>query len=345
VPPPRISSPTATTGQTLAVALGALGVLILLWRIDLAAVRAALVHVGWGLPLILGQEIVAHVFNALGWRFAFARDDAPAFSLTELLRLRVAGDAINYLTPTATIGGEVARTAMLSDARGAETKTVAVIIAKSTQTLAEVFFIVAGLGLVVHEWLAPERLPSVLWWSAGGALVVGLALTCVLAARKHAIASAWQRTLGSRLVAFLRDHPGRVALSTVMFALGYAWGSVEAYWICRFLLVPVTPLTALALEVLSITVDGILFMIPAKIGTQEGGKVAVFAALGLPASLGFAFGVVRHVRELAWAALGLVLCGSAIRRSFVASRSATGSERRVGQSLTDPHPRAGATYL
>jgi glycosyltransferase 2 family protein len=303
-----------TTGQRIAVSLGVLGVAGLVWRIDVQTVRAALVHVGWGMAFILAQEIVAHGLNALGWRFAFAREDAPAFSFGELLRLRVAGDAINYLTPTATLGGEVARTAMLSDAREPGIKTVSVIIAKSTQTLAEVFFVVAGLGLVAHEWIAPDRWRSALVGSAGLVVPGAVLVACALRARKEHVIRAWRRLVGSRLVAFVRDHPGRVALSTLMFALGYAWGSVEAYWICRFLLIPVPAATAVLIETLSITVDGILFMIPAKIGTQEGGKVAVFAVLGLPPSLGFAFGVVRHVRELAWAALGLVLCGGLVGR-------------------------------
>jgi hypothetical protein len=63
-----------------------------------------------------------------------------------------------------------------------------------------------------------------------------------------------------------------------------------------------------------------LFVVPAKIGTQEGGKVAVFAALGLPLPLGLAFGITRHVRELAWAALGILLCYAATGRDGVLSR-------------------------
>jgi hypothetical protein len=93
-----------------------------------------------------------------------------------------------------------------------------------------------------------------------------------------------------------------------MFALAYAWGAFEAYWICWFLGHPVSLATAAMIEVLSITVDGLLFVVPAKIGTQEGGKMAVFGMLGLSTSLGLAFGIVRHVRELTWAGLGLLLC-------------------------------------
>ena len=89
--------------------------------------------------------------------------------------------------------------------------------------------------------------------------------------------------------------------------VGYAWGAFEAYWICLFLGVRVSIATAVAIEIMSVSIDALFFMVPAKIGTQEGGKTIIFTTLGLPATLGFAFGVVRHVRELLWAAFGLLL--------------------------------------
>jgi len=92
-----------------------------------------------------------------------------------------------------------------------------------------------------------------------------------------------------------------------LFLIGYAWGAFEAYWICHFIGLPVGVGVAFMIETLSVAVDSILFMVPAKIGTQEGGKAAVFAALGLPVASGLAFGVVRHIRELIWAVLGLWL--------------------------------------
>ncbi|UPT75927.1 MAG: hypothetical protein M0D55_09805 [Elusimicrobiota bacterium] len=48
-------------------------------------------------------------------------------------------------------------------------------------------------------------------------------------------------------------------------------------------------------------------MVPAKIGTQEGGKAVIFKGLGLGAELGFTVGLIRHVRELVWAGAGLFL--------------------------------------
>jgi hypothetical protein len=53
-------------------------------------------------------------------------------------------------------------------------------------------------------------------------------------------------------------------------------------------------------------------------GTQEGGKVAIFAALGLGAAKGFSMGFVRRLRELAWAFAGLVSFAVLERRVRVA---------------------------
>ena len=55
--------------------------------------------------------------------------------------------------------------------------------------------------------------------------------------------------------------------------------------------------------------DGILFFVPGKIGTQEAGKVLLFAALGLDPARGLTVGVVRRIRELTYAVLGLLALG------------------------------------
>jgi hypothetical protein len=89
--------------------------------------------------------------------------------------------------------------------------------------------------------------------------------------------------------------------------IGFAWGAWEVLVICYFLGLRLDILTALSVEVLSVVVDSICIMVPAKIGTQEAGKTAIFAGLGMSASLGLAFGLVRHMRELAWAGAGFLL--------------------------------------
>lgn len=303
--------------EKLVLVAGTITLGMLLWKMDPASVGRLVLQVGWGLGLIGAQEGVAHLLNALGWRFAFMPDQAGSFPLGELVRLRVAGDAINYLTPSGTIAGEIARTTMLNASHATGVRAASVLVARCAQTLGQVLFVLTGLAFAAggHVPLAWGYARIVYAVAAGFA--VGLAGLVLYAewARRHPGAAAEAapsrtgfRALGGWLRLFFRRHPRRFAISTSLFLLAYVWGVFEAYWICHFLGIPVSVGIALTIEVLSTTIDGILFMVPAKLGVQEGGKTAIFALLDLPPISGFAFGVIRHLRELGWAGLGLLLC-------------------------------------
>ena len=100
---------------------------------------------------------------------------------------------------------------------------------------------------------------------------------------------------------------GAFALSVASFFVGWCMGVVEIYLILWFLGVPVSVHRALTVEVLSVAIDGMLFFVPFKAGTQEGGKVLIFTLLGLDPAKGLAVGILRRIRELFWAAVGLLI--------------------------------------
>jgi hypothetical protein len=304
-----------TTIERVAFAVAAITLAALVWVLDPAAVGKMVLGVGWGMALILSQEVVAHVVNAFGWRLAFTAEQARAVSLAELLKLRIAGDAVNYLTPSATVAGEFTRTAMLNDSHRFEVRAASVMVAKCAQTLAQ--FLFAGAGVVLAFWTGALDMPT-----DRAAYLVGAGVVAALAAGWFGF--QWFERRSSRRPArpaaetgfaaivsvfrsFVVRYPGRCACSTLLFALAYAWGAFEAYWICHFIGLPVGVGAAFMIEALSTAFDSIVFIVPAKIGTQEGGKAVVFAALGFSVASGLAFGVVRHIRELTWAALGLWL--------------------------------------
>ncbi|MFH1723146.1 MAG: lysylphosphatidylglycerol synthase transmembrane domain-containing protein [Elusimicrobiota bacterium] len=306
---------------------------VLFWKMDAGAVLTLVLQVGCGFILILSQEIVAHLFNALGWRYALRPQHVASFPFLKLLKFRIVGDAVNYLTPSASTAGEVARASLMGDSESFDDRLAGVVVAKCTQGLAQILFVLFGIA-----WLVGGMIPAIAPFQGllrVLATISALALAGLIVWEKRrkepaALRSsngspggpkpasnggaapsgsfmASLRGVPKQLRLYLQDHPGRNALSVVFFVLGYAWNAFEVYWICRFLDVPVSWGTALAIEVLSNIVDGVLFMVPAKVGTQEAGKTAIFVLLGLPARAGFAFGVVRHIRELSWGAFGLLL--------------------------------------
>ena len=97
-------------------------------------------------------------------------------------------------------------------------------------------------------------------------------------------------------------------------------GAVEIYLILHWVGDTVDWQTALALETGSVILDGMLFFVPAKVGTQEGGKVAIFAALGLSPARGLTVGVVRRSGSSSTRALGLVALAWLSARSSTDAR-------------------------
>ena len=298
----------------LILAAGFATMAVLLWKLNASVVWAQISKLGWGFALILAFQILDHMLNAMGWRMAFSPEDARGVPFWRLIKGRVAGDGVNYLTPSATIAGEFVRPGMLGNAASAEARNTSVVAAKFAQSLGQPLFIFLGLIFVLNGRLTPleghQRALAI-----AAALFVILFLTtvvCVLARAPSQGERFWQArgkfaAMRALMRRYLLEHPGRFVLSILFFAAGYAWGALEVLIACYFMGIAMPLFTALAVETLSNVVDILMFMVPAKVGAQEAGKTLIFRALGYPASQGLAFGFIRHARELVWSSAGFLM--------------------------------------
>jgi hypothetical protein len=303
----------------LALGLGLLGATV--WQIGVDTLVHDLGVLGWGLVAVLLVETLNVLFNTCGWALAFPAGERTVGGL-RLLAVRLAGDGVNYLTPSGTVGGEFLRIRLLDGAVPLGVRWASVGVAKLAQAVAQAVFVLLGLGLVLPHLTRVSR--EVAWLAGGGsALLVSLGLAWLLRRGLWATVEglAGRIGLGRRVPAGWAG-PGReldaavgrlgrrrLAGSLACFVLAWAVGAVEIYVILAWLGGPVDWATALAVETGSVVIDGILFFVPAKVGTQEGGKVLIFAALGLSPARGLTVGVVRRIRELTYAGLGLVALG------------------------------------
>src|SRR5215472_16272709 len=60
---------------------------------------------GWGLLLTVSLEGVARVANTLGW-WVTIENRPRSLGFGQLLAARIAGEAIDYVTPSAQLGGQ-----------------------------------------------------------------------------------------------------------------------------------------------------------------------------------------------------------------------------------------------
>jgi len=311
--------------RLLLALLGALLFAGLIVEIGPSQIIAEFRELSWRLGILLVFPFcLVTAADTLGWRYAFRRDVVP---YPALFGARIAGEAFNATTPTASVGGEAVKAWLLRRWIPLSDSLPSVIVAKTTITIAQALFLLLGLtvaGVVIPEGSA--LLHGMRWLLALEVLGVG-GFVCVqvmgalggggrMFQRLGILGEGAGAELVARvdrsLVAFYRLAPGRLALSIAAHFLGWSLGAVEAYIILRAMGLPVSFLTAVVIEAFGTGVRFISFMIPAHLGALEGGHVATFAALGLGGPAGLAFSLVRRLREAAWTGLGFVLL-SALR--------------------------------
>jgi putative membrane protein len=324
---PRILRPLL-----LAVAVGFIGYLV--HEVGPATIWDAIRTLSWRLLVVLcfPYALVA-TLDTLGWRFAFRRSPAP---FAVLFRARLAGEAVNLTTPTASVGGEPVKAYLLRPHVPLAEAFAAVIVDKTTLVVGQGLFLL--IGLLLAPLLVPLSTP-IMTGMAILLTVEALAVGGFVYVQLRGVFGGGGRLLGrfglvpgaryqaglddvDRALALLyHEHADRLVLSMLCHLLGYLAGSLEIYLVLNFLGLPVSPLTALVVESFGTGIKFASFMIPGSLGALEGGNVAIFAAFGLGGALGLTYTLIRRLREAAWASVGLsLLAALGARTAPIAAR-------------------------
>jgi uncharacterized protein (TIRG00374 family) len=284
---------------------------------DPGAILASIRDLSWRLGVIaLFPATLVASLDTVGWRYAFAHDRV---GLGRLFWVRTAGEAFNLITPTASMGGEAVKVWLLRGRAPVHESLPSVIVAKTTITLGQGALLLVGVALAWRLDGADSRLLVAM---QGLLLLETLSLAIFVLLQTRGLLGWGGRLLlrsgfsperhavlgraDDRLARFYRDHPARFALSIGSHFAAWLLGAAETYLILLFLGEPVSWTTAVVIEAFGTGIRFATFFIPASVGAFEGGNVAIFVALGLSASLGVSFSLVRRLREAAWVALGLV---------------------------------------
>jgi uncharacterized protein (TIRG00374 family) len=195
------------------------------------------------LVLLVFPVAVVMALDTLGWRFAFRRDLA---SFRTLLSVRLAGEAFNITTPTASMGGEPVKAFLLRPRAPLDEGLAAVIVGKTTIMVAQSLFVAVGLTLAWFLLPLPSAFLKGMMWllvveilALGGFALVqllgvldlGLRFLTRLGLQREGPRAAKIRSLDRALAAFYREHPKRLGLSLFFHFLGWLLGSLEVYLI------------------------------------------------------------------------------------------------------------------
>lgn len=301
------------------VALGLALVAYLVYQAGPAAIWRSFETLSWRLLLVICFPFsVATLLHTVGWRCTFP--GAPP-SFGRLLGARLAGEAVNVATPTASVGGEPVKAYLIRPAVPLQIGLASVVIDKTTVVVGQTGLLLAG---VVAAWLLIPTPSGLLAAMAGLLLIEILAVAGFVAVQIHGVAGRGGRVLArfgvgpgadrqARLEGLdrvvresYRRRAGRLGASVLWHFLALSLGGIEIYLVLHFMGVPISLTLAFTIEAFGTGVKFISFMVPASLGALEGGNVAIFAAYGLGGAAGLTYTLVRRVREIAWAAAGFL---------------------------------------
>ncbi len=310
----------ARHARTILLLAGVALAVVLVWKTGWPAVEANLAAIGWRFFGLTALYLLAEIAFVLGWRSVMAPRPSLA-SLPDLLRIYLAGNALNYLAP-GSVAGEPVRASMLRDRMDTSGAIASVTIFKHAHLLSQSFFVAGGLAVAVVFF----DLPGTVRWAALVSLGVlcGLLVLMTWGLQKGTFAPILSALCRIKLLAprLTRYREGARALDELIRGfyvdrrphffsaagwclLGWCGGLLETYLVLRLLAPGRGWETACAAESLAMLLNNMFLFVPGRAGTAESVRTGVFVLLGLPASTGVAYGLVRRTRELLWVLPGL----------------------------------------
>lgn len=312
-----------------AVAIGAALFVYTLSYIDLQDTIDRASRLGLALPGILVPSAAWHILRTWGWSIAFPDDARPTY--WRLFRVRLASDAVGYFTVRG-LAGEPLKVLLLLDRVKPEITTAA--IALERLAFAVVATILAGgISLTAVTRLSLPGAFDTAFWILSVAGGVVLVLVGIVARRRtgnylgrlvSSLSLVTGRQLGtSRVMRFileveqvllqlLRSDRRRLVVLTILPVVCYALMAFEVWLVFWATVEPIGVTQVLTIETFARLASIASAAIPANLGALEASNAGVVVALGLAG--GGTLALVRRIRTLLWAGLGLALYPGVLRR-------------------------------
>ncbi len=295
----------------------------IVWHIGFESILHAASKLG-PLPLIiiLLPMILVYGLEAWGWRLTLGAY-AEKIGFLRLFAIRMAGETVNVTTPAAYVGGEPLKAYLLKRYGVPMVEGLAsVITAKTTMTLAQVLFILLGLGLAFwimevasHHWMAMLVSLGLLAFGVGLFVIFqryGLGMGCLTLLRTCRIRLAFLekregqlREMDATILKFYSENRRTFYVALGTFFLAWLCETLEVYAILYYLDVSVDVWTSMSIAALTVFIKGGTFFIPGSLGAQEGGYTLLLMSFGYTEVTGITFALIRRLREILWILIGL----------------------------------------
>ena len=311
----------ATRRYVLSAVAGTGGLALFAYAITQAGtgeIVAGIRRVGWWLPVILGLGGVRFLLRTASWRLCMPPRSRVSFR--QALAAFLAGDAIGNVTPLGLIASEPTKVFLVRHdlVTGQSVASLAVdnIVYGATVLLMVLLWMLVHLGSVLRGTVS---IPFA--WSEAAIVAVVLLLIAGGVAVRLLRRGAWDEDRGERpkwrqrlaglrqsVLDFSAGHPSRVWRIFALHLAFHAVAAVEVFLTLGLLMErPPTWDQAVIFSALDRVTTAVFKFVPLRAGVDEASSGALAPLLGIPTAVGVTLAVVRKVRNLAWALVGMLI--------------------------------------
>lgn len=270
--------------------------IVFIQKTDLEKVIGSLHTVGYKFIWLLMITGTAYIFGTISWRYCLEKK-FRSISILRLFLIRHIGETVSLFNPTSIVAGDTVK-AMLLGAYGIEKKKVITSV-----LLNRMILIVSQLGLFIVVVTIVFLKAMVFSKINSQEKIAGIYPFILI---KYKTLKAKVASLFSEISPMLKNNRRMLFLSIVFALLHWLFGSLEFYFILKFLGMDVSIPQALIIDLGIVFFKAAGAFIPGQIGVEEYGNKIMLMAVGIPnPEIWISASVLRRARQLVWTAFGI----------------------------------------
>ncbi|MES2647417.1 MAG: lysylphosphatidylglycerol synthase domain-containing protein [Bacteroidota bacterium] len=284
---------------------------------DLQKIWTSLLQVGFKFFTIIVTTFLAYLLGAVGWRFCMSADGRK-IAVPMLFMIRQVSETVALLNPASIVGGEAVKVALLKNAGLKSINVIpSIIISRSIMIATHVFLLVIA-GLTIAISLPPGILRQNI---AIAGLVFSILVIIFMVVFKHndrlrtlfvstnlQVPGSRMGKIKTRIKSVLREvhlylatERKAVVFSALFFALHWIIGSLEFYFILKFLGININLADALFLDMGVILFKSAGAYVPAQAGFEEYGNKIMLSLIGIAGNeIWMTVSLLKRIRQLFW---------------------------------------------
>ncbi len=326
----RETNGATRTGNSLAkllrrlfTGLGVSVFIYLIYRMGWQNILDNIAHFGVWFAVILLLQMVWVVMQATSWYII----QSSLFHRAQLLffvRLKIIGDTMNTVLPTANLGGDAMRAILIKPRIPLKEGIAGIMVDKTVESIGGVLFMACGILITILFFPIPQALvtPAVICLLV---LLVAIVLLIFFQFRGFYCSAmkffGWipvvrrsllkkeeaLRTLDKNMRQLYLRGGVNIPLAIGLHFMARVVGVLEVVIVLRVLGQPVGFLGAWFISAAVTFANTILFIVPGHWGVQEGMYVLVLKTMYFSGSVGLSLAVIRRIRRIFLLGLGLLL--------------------------------------